>query len=146
MSAVIDLGSDSEPSQIFHYARSVHHMMRKIGYNLQHGNSLNLGRGRRGLLRAFVLKGKPINYYYKIRRGLGYVTPPVPSQSEEEESLPSYFSISSEWESDVSVGVLFKNLSVNMTSINQLDYAEAIEIFETEPWAQQLDLQFGEAI
>jgi len=64
---------------------------------------------------------------------LGYVTPPAPFQSEEEDSLPSHSSISSEWESDISVGVLFKNLFVNMTSINQLEYEEAIEMFETEP-------------
>ena len=29
-----------------------------------------------------------------------------------------------------------------MTSINQLEYEEAIETFNAEPWAQQLDLQW----
>ena len=29
-----------------------------------------------------------------------------------------------------------------MTSINQLEHEEAIEKFDTEPWAQQLDLQW----
>ena len=29
-----------------------------------------------------------------------------------------------------------------MTSINQLEQKEAIEMFDTEPWAQQLDLQW----
>ena len=29
-----------------------------------------------------------------------------------------------------------------MTSINQLEQEEAIETFDTEPWAQQLDLQW----
>ena len=29
-----------------------------------------------------------------------------------------------------------------MTSINQLEYEEAIETFETEPWAQQFDFQW----
>ena len=56
MSAVTDSGSDSEPPQIFYYARSAHHMMRKMGYNLQYGNGLNFKRGRYGLLRAFVPK------------------------------------------------------------------------------------------
>ena len=46
-----------------------------------------------------------------------------------------------EWESDVSVGVLFKNFFVNMTSINQLEHEETIETFDAEPWAQQFDLQ-----
>ena len=85
-------------------------------------------------------KGKPANYYNKTRRGLGYVTPPAQFQSEGDESLSSHSSSSSEWESDVSVGVLFKNFFVNMTSINQLEYEETIETFDVEPWAQQLDL------
>ena len=29
-----------------------------------------------------------------------------------------------------------------MTSINQLEHEEAIETFDTEPWVQQLDLQW----
>jgi len=87
-----------------------------------------------------VPKRQPANYYNKTRGGLGYITPPAPFQSEEEESLPSFSSISSEWESDVSVRVLFKNLSINMTSINQLENEKVIETFETEPLAQQLDL------
>ena len=62
-------------------------------------------------------------------QGLGYVTPPALFQPEEDESLLSHFSISSEWESDV----FFKNLFVDMTSINQLEHEEAIETFETEP-------------
>jgi len=57
MSEVIDSSSDSEPSQFFHYARSTHLMMRKIGYNLQHGKDLNFEKGRRGLLWTFVPKG-----------------------------------------------------------------------------------------
>jgi len=130
MSVVIDSSSNSEPPQIFHYARSVHHMMRKMGYNLQRGNGLNFRRGQRGLLWTFVLKGKPTNYYNKTRRGLGYVIPPALFQSEEDKSLLSLSSILSECKSDVSVGVLFKNLFVNMTSINQLEHEEALEMFE----------------
>jgi len=45
MSTVIDSSSDSEPPQFFHYARSMHHMMRKMGYNLQHENGLNFEKG-----------------------------------------------------------------------------------------------------
>ena len=87
-------------------------------------------------------KRKPANYYDKTRRGLGYVTPITTFQSKEDNSLPSHSFISSERESDVSAGVLFKNLSINMTAINQLKHEEAIETFETEPWAQQLDLHW----
>jgi len=80
-----------------------------------------------------MLKGKQANYYDKTRRGLGYVTPPALFQPEEDKSLMSHSSTSSEWESDVSIGVLFKNLFVNMTSINQLEHEEAIEMFDAEP-------------
>ena len=87
-------------------------------------------------------KGKPANYYDKTRRGLGYVTPPTPLQSEDNEFIPSHSAFSSEWESNVSTGMLFRNLSINMTSIDQLEHEEAIETFGAEPWAQQLDLQW----
>ena len=87
-------------------------------------------------------KGKPANYYGKTHRGLGYVTPPTPLQSEDDESILSHSATSSEQESNVSVGMLFKNLSVNMTSIDQLELEEAIEMFDAEPQAQQLDLQW----
>jgi len=115
-------------------------MMRKMGYSLQHGNSLNFGKGRRDFLRNFVPKEKPANYYDKTCRGLGYVTPPPSTslRSEDNKLIPLCSSSSSEWESDVSVGTTFKNLSVNMTSSNQLEPAEAIDV---EPWAQQLDFQ-----
>jgi len=89
-----------------------------------------------------VPKRKPANYCDKTRRGLGYVTPPTLLPFEEDKSFPSYSSASSEWESDVSVGVLFKDLFVNITSIDQLEHEEAIEIFDIEPWAQQLNFQW----
>ena len=58
-----DSSSDSDTPQIFHYARSAQHMMKKMGYNLQHGKGLNFRKGRRGFLRNFVPKGKLVNYY-----------------------------------------------------------------------------------
>ena len=68
--------------------------------------------------------------------GIYYTT-----QSEGRESLPSHSSSSSEWEADVSAGVVFKNLFVNMTLISQPEQYEVIEIFDTKPWTKQLDLQ-----
>ena len=38
--------------------------------------------------------------------------------------------------------MLFKNLSVNMTSSSQLEHGETIETFDAELWAQQLDCQW----
>ena len=77
ISAITDSGSDPEPPQFFHYAWSAHHMMRRMRYNPQHRNGLNFRSGRRSHLRTFILKGKLTIYYDKIRRGLGYVTPPI---------------------------------------------------------------------
>jgi len=60
-SAITYSSSDSEPPKFFHYARSAQHMMRKIGYNLQHGNGLSYRKGRRNFLQIFVPKGKLAN-------------------------------------------------------------------------------------
>ena len=78
-------------------------------------------------MRNFVPKGKPANYYDSIRRGLGYVTPTSSAtvQVKDNEPIPSHSASSSEWDSDVSVRVMFKNLTVNMTLSSQLEPAEA---------------------
>jgi len=85
-------------------------MMRKMGYNLKHGKGLNFRKGRRDFLRNFVPRGKPTNYYDNTRRGLGYVTPtpPVTVQSKDDKPIPSHSASSSEWDSDVSVGMMFE--------------------------------------
>jgi len=77
--------------------------MKKMGYNLLRGEGLNFEKGRRILLQPFVLKENPANYYDQTRRGLGYVTPST--RSESEESLSSHSLDSSDWESDVSLGL-----------------------------------------
>ena len=109
-----------------------------MGYNLKHGEGLNFRKGRHSLLRNFVPKGKPTNYYNNTRRGLGYITPTPPAtvQFRDDEPMPSYSASSSEWDSDVSVGMMF---TVNMTSSSQLEPAEGTD---EESWAQQLDLQW----
>ena len=88
-----------------------------MGYNLKHGEGLNFGKGRRSLLRNFVPKGKPANYYDNTRRGLGYVTPKPPAtvQSKDDKPILSHSASSSEWDSDVNVGMMFENLTINMT-------------------------------
>ena len=87
-SAAADSSSDSDTPQIFHYARPAHHMMRKMGYNLQHGKGLNFKKGRRDFLRNFVPRGKPANYYDNTCRGLGYVTPTPPATVQSEDNKP----------------------------------------------------------
>ena len=74
---------------------------------------------------------------------MGYVTPTPPTtvRPKDKKPIPSCSAFSSEWDSDVSVRTLFKELTVNMTSSSQLERAEATD---EEPWAQQLDLQWEE--
>jgi len=80
------------------------------------------GKGRRTLLRSFVSKGKPPDYYRRTRRSLGYVSTSIPSASESKKSLYHNHSFgTSSWESDVSVGNLFTELSVNIVSASHLE-------------------------
>ena len=65
----------------------------------------------------FHLNQKGPDYYHQTLRGLGYVSTPIPSAFESEESLyHNHSSVTSSWESDISVGNIFKDLSVNMVS------------------------------
>ena len=109
-------GSESEKElpQFGHYEPALR-MMESMGYDLTNGPGLNFGKGRRTLLRSFVPKGKTLDYYHQTRRGLGYVSTLIPLASESEESLcHDYSSGTSSWESYVSVGNIFRELSVNM--------------------------------
>ena len=78
-------------------------MIKKMGYDLCHGDDLNFGKGRHIPLQLFVPKKKLANYYDQTRRGLGYVTPPAQSESDTEGALPSHSSDALDWESDISV-------------------------------------------
>ena len=96
-------------------------MIENIGYDLTRDPSLNF-RGRRILLQSFIPKGKAPGYYHQTRRGLGYVSTPITSASESE---GNYTIITRQahhrGESDVSIGNIFKELSVNMISISHLE-------------------------
>jgi len=94
----------SRTLQFFHYARSMHCMIKMMWYDLHHGDGLNFRKGRHIPLQLFVLKDKPVKYYDQIRMGLRYVTPPTQSESDTDGPLPLYFSDSSGWKSDVIVG------------------------------------------
>ena len=105
--------SENEPPQFTHYEPNILRMMESMGYDLTNGPGLNFGKGRRTLLRSFVPKGKTPDYYHRTRRGLVYVSTPIPSASEPKELLyHDDSSGTSLWESDVSVGNIFGELSV----------------------------------
>ena len=116
-------------------------MMESMGYDLTNGPGLNFGKGRRTLLRSFVPKGKTPGYYHQTRRGLGYMSTPIPSASDSEESLGHDCSSgTSSWESDVSVGNIFRELSVNMVSTSHLkDRDEEMTQSDTDPWIKHLN-------
>ena len=79
--------SENESSQFSHYEPNVLRMMENMGYDLTTGPGLNFGKERRTLLRFFIPKGKIPDYYHRTRRRLGYVSTPISSASESEESL-----------------------------------------------------------
>ena len=60
-----------------------------------------IGQRKVNSLRPFVPKGKDPDYYHKIRRGLGYVSMLVSSDSESEEVYHDNSSATSSWDSDV---------------------------------------------
>ena len=82
-----DSKSETDPPQFSHYEPNVLKMMGNMGYDLASGLGLNFGKGRQTLLRSFIPKGKAPDYYHRTRRGLGYMSTPIPSASESEESL-----------------------------------------------------------
>jgi len=78
---------EKEPPQFGHYEPNALRMMESMGYDLTNGPGLNFSKGRRTLLQSFVPKGKTSDYYHRTRRGLGYVSTPIPSASDSEKSL-----------------------------------------------------------
>ena len=108
-----DSESENESPQFSHYEPNVLRMMENMGYDLTNGPGLNFGKGRRTLPQSFVPKGKIPDYYHRTRRGLVYVSTPLASESEES-LYHNYSSGMSSWELDVSVGSIFRELSVNM--------------------------------
>jgi len=88
-----DSESDDEYPQFSHYEPNVLKMIENMGYDLTNGPGLNFDKGRRTLLRSFVPKGKAPDYYHQTRRGLGYMSTPISSAYESEESLYHYRSL-----------------------------------------------------
>ena len=105
-------------------------MIKEMRYNFHHGEALNFRKEQHIPLQSFMSKRKPTNYYDLTRKRLGYVIPSTQSELESDKFLPSYSSDSSDWESYVSVGVVFKTLFANMTSISQVDQDK-----DMEPWS-----------
>ena len=66
---------------------------------------------------------------------------PIPSASDSEETLGhDYSSGTSSWESDASVGNIFRELSVNMVSTSRLeDRDEEMIQSDTNPWIKYLN-------
>jgi len=136
-----DSESENESPQFFHYKPNVLRMMERMGYDLTNGPGLKFSKGRRTLHWSFVPKVKTLDYYHRTRRGLGFVSTPISSPSESEESLyHDYSSDTSSYESDVSIGNLFGELSVNMISTNHLEDRDEETIqSDIDPWIKHLN-------
>jgi len=128
-------------SAFAHGKPNVLRMMENMGYDLTSGLGLNFGKGRRTSLRSFVPKGKAPDYYHRTHRGLGYVSTPTPSVSKSEGLLyHNHSSGTSSWESNVSVGNIFKDLSVNMISASHPeDRDEQMIQSDTDSWIKYLN-------
>jgi len=115
--------------------------MENMGYDLTSGFGLNFGKGRRTLLRSFVPKGKAPDYYHRTRKGLGYVSTPTPLSPESSESLyHNYSSDTSSWESDISIGDIFQDLSINMVSTSHPEEGDEEMIqSDTDSWIKHLN-------
>ena len=74
MSAVTDSSLDSEPTQFFHYAQSPHLMMRKMGYNLHHGEGLNFKKDDAVFYGISCQKGSRQITMIKHRVGIYYTS------------------------------------------------------------------------
>ena len=113
-------------------------MMERMGYDFTKESGLNFGKGKQALLRSFVPKGKDPDYYHKTRKGLGYVSTPVSSDSRsEEEVYHDNSSSTSSWDSDIIVSIIFESLSVNMVSTSHLeddgeDTFKSEELFQSD--------------
>jgi len=111
-------------------------MMEKLGYDFTKKSGLNFDKEKQALFCSFVPKDKDPNYYQKTRRGLGYVTTSVSSDSESaKEVYHDSSSVTSSWDSDVSIGDIFGSLSVNMASTNHLKDEEE-DTFESKEFIQ----------
>ena len=114
---------------------------RRWGYNLAKRSDLNFSKERWALLQSFILKGKILDYYHKSWRGLGYVSTPVPSNSESKEyQSHDHFLSTSSWELNVSIDAIFNSLSVNMVSTSHLeDKDDEMIQSDTDPWIKHLN-------
>ena len=93
-----------------------------MGCNLTKRSGLNFDKGRRILLLSFVPKGKAPDYCHKTRMGLDCVLTSIRSDFEYEEYLyHDHSSGTSSWESNIDVGDIFRDFSVNMVSISHLE-------------------------
>lgn len=76
-----DPGDQEQLTDFSLYTLKVHHMIRRLGYEFKSKFGLNFGKRRCRVPAPKVPKGKPVDYYHRIKRGLRYVKL-VPSESE----------------------------------------------------------------
>lgn len=122
-----------------------------MSHNFKEKLGLNFETGIRSHPLPSAPKGKSINYYYKTKRELGYVSDYPASALVSDDSIHHNHSISTpSWDSNYSIGDHFKGLTVNMASVSHLedDKYEGILQSEEDPWIKHLnalwDTHFGQ--
>lgn len=109
--------SENEESLNFYKPNS----KKNMGYNFKKKLSLNFGKRVRTKPFPSARKGKPIDYYHKTKRGLGYVSDPLISASRSDESIyHNHSSNTLSWDSN-NVGEIFRGLLINMVSVSHLE-------------------------
>ena len=145
-----DEDDDKPGRHLSKYSPEARKLMEKQGYDFTLGEGLYFDRGPRNPAKAvYVPKGKPEDYY-KYGRGLGYVS------SDEECSWQiidqiankpknGYSPDASEWDSDTSLGEMFKTLMSNMTTADPstLEDDDQMPTWE-DPWVHHLSMQYGD--
>jgi len=127
----VDSDEDLEPSHFFHYARIAHRMTKEMGYNLHRGKACILIKDDAFLCNLLCLKESQPTITIQHTWGWG-MSLHIHSLNQRPKSLPSHSSDLSEWESDVSVGVVLKKKFANMTSISYVKHDEDVEPFDTD--------------
>ena len=102
-------------------------IMERWGYRFEDKEGLNYGKGRKTPLEVCGARG------VKDHRGLGYSTTPDQSDVDSNPLVRyDHSSDTSSFSSDVSVGTLFKPVSVNMVSAQPEPDDDEIELINTE--------------
>ena len=135
-----DSESENESPQFSHYEPSVLRMMERMGYDLTNGPGWTWAKKEEHYFDLSFRKGSPW-LLPSNSQGFGlYVNSNSVSLWVWKSLYHNHSSGASSWESDISVGNLFEELSVNMVSTSHLEDGDEETIqSDTNPWIKHLN-------